>query len=83
MWGVELDIIWVAFILEVKKKLGVILPIILDSPSGKEVDPDNVKKMIDILKRDFADHQLIIASIFEYELPEVHMIEIRERLMEE
>lgn len=71
-----------AFLLEVKKMLGVSLPIILDSPSGKEVDPDNVKKMIDILKRDFADHQLIIASIFEYNLPEENRIEIKKSLLE-
>ena len=71
-----------AFLLEVKKMVGVTLPIILDSPSGKEVDPDNVKKMIDILKRDFADHQLIIASIFEYNLPEENRIEIKKRLLE-
>lgn len=71
-----------AFILEVKKILGVDLPIILDSPSGKEVDIENVKMMINILKRDFSDHQLIIASIFEYDLPEVNKIEIENRLLE-
>ena len=72
-----------AYIIEVKKMLGVKLPIILDSPSGKEVDEENVKRMIDILKRDFADHQLIIASIFEYDLPEVNRIEIKRFLMED
>ena len=71
-----------AYILEVKKILGVNLPIILDSPSGKEVDIENVKMMIDILKRDFSDHQLIIASIFEYDLPEINKIEIDNRLLE-
>ena len=71
-----------AFIIEVKKILRVKLPIILDSPSGKEVDVENVKKMIDILKRDFADHQLIIASIFEYDLPNVNRIEIKRLMME-
>lgn len=71
-----------AYILEVKKVLGVNLPIILDSPSGKEVDIENVKLMINILKRDFSDHQLIIASIFEYDLPEVNTIEIVRSLME-
>lgn len=71
-----------AFILEVKKILGVTLPIILDSPSGKEVDLENVKMMINILKRDFSDHQLIIASIFEYNLPDVNTIEIENSLME-
>lgn len=71
-----------AFIMEVKKILGVTLPIILDSPSGKEVDLENVKMMINILKRDFSDHQLIIASIFEYDLPEVNTIGIDNNLME-
>lgn len=71
-----------AFIIEVKKILKVKLPIILDSPSGKEVDVENVKRMIDILKRDFADHQLIIASIFEYDLPDVNRIEIKRLMME-
>lgn len=72
-----------AFVLEVKKILGVTLPIILDSPSGKEIDVENVKMMINILKRDFSDHQVIIASIFEYDLPNVNTIEINKSLMED
>jgi hypothetical protein len=58
------------------------LPIILDSPSGKEVDQSNVKLMMDILKRDFADHQIVIASIFHYDFDNVNVIEIKERLIE-
>ena len=72
-----------AYILEVKKILSVTLPIILDSPSGKEIDTQNVQMMINILKRDFSNHQIIIASIFEYDLPEVNRIEIRKKLLEE
>lgn len=72
-----------AYILEVKRILGVKLPIILDSPSGKEIDPQNVQMMINILKRDFSDHQIIIASIFEYDLPDVSRIELQKRLLEE
>ena len=71
-----------AFVLEVKKILGVKLPIILDSPSGKEVDASNIQKMISILNRDFYDHQIIVASIFEYELSEVSRIEIMDRLFD-
>ena len=71
-----------AFILEVKKVLGVALPIILDSPSGKEIDLQNVQIMVNILKRDFSDHQIILASIFEYDLPELNIIEIHKRLLE-
>ncbi len=58
------------------------LPIILDSPSGKEVDQENIKLMMDILKRDFSDHQIIIASIYEYDLNPLNRIEIMNRLIE-
>lgn len=71
-----------AYILEVKRLLGVKLPIILDSPSGKEIDSDNIRLMVNILKRDFLDHQIIIASIYEYDLPEVNKIVLKKSLME-
>ena len=62
--------------------LGIKLPIILDSPSGKEVDQANIQLMVDILKRDFADNQIIIASIFTYAFDNVNTIKIRNRLLE-
>jgi hypothetical protein len=72
-----------AYIAEIEKKLNVKLPIILDSPSGKEVDHDNISLMMEILKRDFADHQIIIASIFEYNFDDPKKIEIEDRLINE
>lgn len=71
-----------AYIIEIEKALGIKLPIILDSPSGKEVDQTNIQLMVDILKRDFADNQIIIASIFRYDFDEVKTIEIVNRLIE-
>lgn len=71
-----------AYIIAIEKVLEIKLPIILDSPSGKEVDQSNVKLMMDILKRDFSDHQIIIASIFYYDFDDANTIEIRERLIE-
>lgn len=44
------------------------LPIVLDSPSGKEVEHETVESMLRIIQRDFTDHQLFVASIFEYDL---------------
>ena len=38
--------------------------------------------MVDILKRDFSDNQLIIASIFQYDFDDVNVIEIKNRLIE-
>lgn len=72
-----------AYIIAIEDTLKIKLPIILDSPSGKEVDQANVKLMMEILKRDFADHQIIIASIFNYDFDEVNAIEIKEHLIEE
>ncbi len=72
-----------AYIIEIQSVLGIKLPIILDSPSGKEVDPENVRLMIDILKRDFSENQIIIASIFKYDFEDLNLIELKNRLMEE
>ena len=73
-----------AYILEIKKRLGIVLPIILDSPSGKELDQKNVQLMMSILSRDFADHQIIIASINDtYDLPDLSIIELKTMLMED
>lgn len=70
------------YIVAIEKKLNIKLPIILDSPSGKEVDQENIKLMMDILKRDFSDHQIIIASIFEYDFDKINRIEIVNHLIE-
>ena len=72
-----------AYITVIEDTLKIKLPIILDSPSGKEVDQANIKLMMDILKRDFADHQIIIASIFNYDFDEAKIIEIKDRLITE
>ena len=71
-----------AYITVIEDALKIKLPIILDSPSGKEVDQANIKLMMNILKRDFADHQIIIASIFNYDFDNVKNIEIKERLID-
>lgn len=71
-----------AYITVIEDALKIRLPIILDSPSGKEVDQINIKIMMDILKRDFSDHQIVIASIFNYDFDEVKIIEIKECLIE-
>lgn len=71
-----------AYILAIEEVLHIKIPIILDSPSGKEVDKTNVALMMNILKRDFSDHQIIIASIFTYDFDNIHNIEINNRLIE-
>ena len=71
-----------AYIMTIKEVLKIKLPIILDSPSGKEVDQSNIKLMMTILKRDFSDHQIIIASIFTYDFDDVNRIDINKKLIE-
>ena len=71
-----------AYIIEIERVLDIKIPIILDSPSGKEVDQENIKLMMNILKRDFSDHQIIIASIFMYEFDPLNIIEIVNQLVE-
>ena len=46
------------------------------------MDQENIKLMMDILKRDFSDYQIIIASIFEYDFNPLNRIEIINRLIE-
>lgn len=71
-----------AYIIAIESVINIKLPIIMDSPSGKEVDPQNIKLMMDILERDFSDHQIIIASIYTYNLKSLNTIEIKDRLIE-
>lgn len=71
-----------ACLIEVEKHLGIKLPIILDSPSGKEIDRKNIEAMIRILTRDFSENQIIIASIYQYNLKNVNTISIVNRLIE-
>lgn len=71
-----------AYILEIEKYLDIKLPIILDSPSGKEVDQENIELMMNILKRDFKDNQIIIASIYEYDFEKINKIVLEGSLLE-
>lgn len=71
-----------AYITALEEALNIKLPILLDSPSGKEVDQNNIALMMDILKRDFSDHQIIIASIFTYDFENVISVEIKDRLID-
>ena len=58
--------------------MGISLPILLDSPSGREVDKQNIEEIFKILKEDFNENQIILASIFDnYKLDEINVIEIK------
>ena len=69
-----------AYIKLIKEKTGIILPIVWDSPTGREVMHSTVEKMLKIVQRDFSDHQLIVASIYDYDLRDKKTIEFKDRL---
>ncbi|MGE7638706.1 hypothetical protein [Peribacillus frigoritolerans] len=73
-----------AYILEIQRFLGIKLPIVLDSLSGREVDHENIQETMNILMEDFYENQVIIASIYKYkELDPLHTIKINNLLLEE
>ncbi len=71
-----------ACLAEVEKHLGIKFPIMLDSPSGKEIDHINVETMIKILQRDFSNNQIFIASINSYNIDNINTITLINRLIE-
>ncbi|WP_294853414.1 hypothetical protein [uncultured Oscillibacter sp.] len=71
-----------AYISAVESVLKIKLPIILDSPSGKELGLANIQLLMDILDRDFLEHQIIIASIFTYNLRNLNIIELTGKITE-
>lgn len=57
----------ITYIKLLSEKLGYPLPIFCDSPNGREIEQETINEMLQILKRDFNNHQIIIATIFNYQ----------------
>lgn len=72
-----------AAVLSIEKYLGYKLPLLIDSPSGKEVDRENVNAMMKILARDFSKNQIIVASIYEYDFDDVNKVIINGKLIDQ
>lgn len=73
-----------AYIIELQNYLGYKVPIVLDSPSGRELDKENIEETLQILKSDFSENQVIIASIYEFEIFESdEKLELINRIFEE
>ena len=70
-----------SYIRAVDRVLNIKLPLILDSPSGKELDQYNIQKLMDIIDRDFSENQVIIASIYHYKLDNLTTIEMGRRVV--
>ena len=53
-----------SYIKNIEEIFGITLPIIIDSPRTNELSEDSTNDMLKILKRDFSNHQIIVASIY-------------------
>lgn len=71
-----------SYIKLIREKTGILLPIVLDSPTGREVKRDTVEKMLRIIQRDYSDHQLIVASIYDYDIESKNRIEFKNRMLD-
>lgn len=69
-----------AYIKVIENHTGLSLPIILDSPSGREVTDRNISAVIEILNKFFTTNQVIIASINRYNLDDVVEINLGDRI---
>lgn len=55
-----------AYISLIKKYTGEVLPIIIDSPRSGEIVEKSAEKIIGIMRRDYSEHQLIVASVYNF-----------------
>lgn len=53
-----------AAIKTIEDELGIKLLLVIDSPKSKEIGDENTKLILNFLKKEFADNQVIIASIY-------------------
>lgn len=60
-----------SYILALREKFGINIPMVIDSPYAKELDDNNFNKVIKIIAKDFPDNQIILASIRD-EIPFAH-----------
>lgn len=56
-----------AYIKSIQNFLGIELPIVLDSPSGREMTVENIENMFELIHDEFPENQIIIASIYNSE----------------
>jgi chaperonin cofactor prefoldin len=72
-----------AYIKVIEHELDIKLPIIWDSPGGREVTSINLNKVIEILNEDFANNQIILASIYNtYALKDIKCFELKDKVFE-
>lgn len=69
-----------AYIKSISDKYNINLPIIIDSPRTNELSESSTNDMLNILKRDFSNHQIILASIYETSILNCNIIDLNNGL---
>lgn len=70
-----------AYLKSIDNKYGIKVPIIIDSPRTNELSESSTDDMLKILKRDFSEHQIIIASIYDTNILNSYIIDLNNGLM--
>ena len=70
-----------AYLKSIDNKYGIKLPIIIDSPRTNELSETSTEDMMKILKRDFSDHQIILASIYKTDVLKCYIDDLNNGLM--
>lgn len=65
-----------AYIKTIENHCNIKLPIVLDSPSGREVTEENIAVIISILETYFNENQIIIASIYDYPIKDIKTVNL-------
>ena len=72
-----------SYIKNIKDIYGIKLPIIIDSPRTNELSEESTNAMLEILKRDFSEHQIIMASIYENKIIKFNQLNLNDGLLSE
>lgn len=70
-----------SYIKVIKEKYNIILPIIIDSPRTNELSETSTNDMIKILNRDFDNHQIIMASIYDISIIDFNILDLNDGLL--
>lgn len=71
-----------AYVSQIDNILNDHIPIVLDSPHGREVEERNVEKTANILKKHFSQNQTFVATIYDFDMDNVNTIFINDNIME-
>lgn len=71
-----------AYVSQIDNILNDHIPIVLDSPHGREVEERNVEKTANILKKHFSENQTFVATIYDFDMDNVNTIFINNNIME-